>query len=169
MIIVTTKWCCERMIVVQFLCKPEAVRTYLLPEQASWECFRAFCPLFPYNNFKIIIYIVIICDIIIINNDDARLQGPIFCSRFPWAHERISRRIIYNLGTPSHLWNIGLLKRDYTALYSRKLSSSAITVFTKTLPLVRVLRQVNPTHTLIFYFFSNYFNIILLSNPRFPN
>jgi hypothetical protein len=59
-----------------FLHKPEAVRSYWLKKQASWECFRLFCSLYPCNNFTVTIIIIhkYLQYKIIINIDDGSLQ-----------------------------------------------------------------------------------------------
>jgi hypothetical protein len=47
----------------------------------------------------VIIYSVTITVYITVINDDGRLLGVICCSKLPWKHERISQKIIHNLGT----------------------------------------------------------------------
>jgi hypothetical protein len=61
--------------------------------------FVLFLPVLIFNKT------IIICNynfcIIITSNDDATLQDPICCSKFPWAREIISPKTIDNFGTGS--------------------------------------------------------------------
>jgi hypothetical protein len=72
-------------------------------------------------------------------------QDPTLSAPFRYLH-RLFARLIYHPddGRSNNLWKVGLLQRDYTAIYARKLSSSGYIYDTKLFTFMKTLWLCKP-------------------------
>jgi hypothetical protein len=94
--------------------------------------------------FRVVFWDILPCKMIV----DLRFRGA-YCLHHPWWSQKTTLNIRCNclyhqVNCPdytrsTHLWNVGLLLWDYTALYPRRLPSSSHSLLTKTSPYLSIV------------------------------